>query len=57
MFDRLKKYINESVGELKKVNWLTRQEVISLSIKVIIFSLLISLILGIFDALILNIFY
>ncbi len=56
MIERVKKYISESVNELKKVNWLSKNEVLSFSLKVIIFSLLMALILGIFDAIILNIY-
>lgn len=56
LFLKVKTYFNESMSELKKVNWLSKKEVIDLSLRVIIFSLIVSLILSIFDALILTIY-
>jgi len=55
-FSNIKKYIEESLAELKKVNWPSRNEVVSLSIRVIIFSLIVALILSFFDAIILTIY-
>ncbi len=42
-------YVRESVGELKKVTWPKKDEVINSTIIVIIVIIVISLILGIFD--------
>jgi preprotein translocase SecE subunit len=56
MIERISKYIKESLAEIKKVNWLSKNEVIILSIRVIIFSLIVALILSIFDAIILTIY-
>jgi len=49
MFSRLKKYLQESWVELKRVNWPTRQESINLTLAVIVFSIIIMVFLGILD--------
>ena len=43
------KFFGETVSELKKVVWPTRQEAIRLSIMVIIVSIVVAVILGAFD--------
>jgi len=54
MFLKIKAYFSESYYELKKVNWPTKNETINLTIVVIIFSLAISIFLGILDILFTN---
>ncbi len=54
MFSKIKAYFSESYYELKKVNWPTKNETINLTIVVIIFSLAISIFLGILDILFTN---
>lgn len=48
-FNKLKKYLQESWIELKKVNWPNKQETFRLTMKVIGLSLIVALILGIID--------
>ena len=43
------KFIGETIAELKKVVWLSRQEVVYLSAMVLIVSLLAGIVLGAFD--------
>ena len=43
------RFISETIAELKKVTWLTRQEVIYLTTLVVIISITVGLILGIID--------
>jgi preprotein translocase subunit SecE len=47
--NRIQRYIRESIGELKKVNWPTRQEAINLTIIVLIVTFSMSAILGVLD--------
>jgi preprotein translocase subunit SecE len=47
--NRVQRYIRESIGELKKVNWPTRQEAINLTIIVLIVTFSMSAILGLLD--------
>ena len=47
--NRVQRYIRESIGELKKVNWPTRQEAINLTIIVLIVTFSMSAILGVLD--------
>jgi len=49
MFSRLKKYIQESWIELRRVNWPTRKEAINLTLAVIVFSIIIMVFLGVLD--------
>ena len=49
IFQGLKNYLVETRVELKKVSWPSRQETTRYVIMVIIFSLLVALILGLFD--------
>ncbi len=42
-------YINETRGEMKHVSWPTRNQVITLTILVIVLSVLVSFFLGLFD--------
>ena len=43
------KFIGETIAELRKVVWLSRQEVVYLSAMVLIVSLLAGIVLGAFD--------
>jgi preprotein translocase subunit SecE len=47
--NRFQRYIKETIGELKKVNWPTRQEAINLTIIVLIVTFSMSAILGVLD--------
>jgi len=47
--NRVQRYIRESIGELKKVNWPTRQEAINLTIIVLIVTFSMSAVLGLLD--------
>ena len=47
--NRIQRYIKETIGELKKVNWPTRQEAINLTIIVLIVTFSMSAILGVLD--------
>jgi len=49
MLSRLKNYLQESWTELRRVNWPTRKESISLTLAVIAFSIIIMVFLGILD--------
>ncbi len=51
MFTKLTSFLQESRQELARVNWPTRQETIHLTLVVIFISLLVSFLLGAFDAL------
>jgi len=53
--EKIKNYLKESFLELKKVNWLTRQETLDLTLQVILFSLIFVVIYGIFDAILVRI--
>jgi|UniRef100_A0A7C3UPE2 preprotein translocase subunit SecE len=46
---RIQKYLREVVGELKKVTWTGRRELILTTIMVIILSAILSLFVGFFD--------
>lgn len=48
---KLGEYIKETKAEMKHVNWPTRQQAVSYTIVVIIFSIVTALFLGVFDAL------
>jgi len=45
----LRRYLNETVGELRKVTWPTRKEATNLTIVVIIVTIFMSALLGILD--------
>jgi preprotein translocase subunit SecE len=47
--NRIQRYIKETIGELKKVNWPTRQEATNLTIIVLIVTFAMSIILGLLD--------
>lgn len=47
--NRIQRYIRETVGELRKVNWPTRQEATNLTIIVLIVTFSMSIILGLLD--------
>ena len=46
---RLSRYFRETIGELKKVNWPTRQEAINLTTIVLIVIAVMSVFLGVLD--------
>jgi preprotein translocase subunit SecE len=47
--NRIQRYLKETIGELKKVNWPTRQEATNLTIIVLIVTFAMSIILGLLD--------
>lgn len=47
--NRFKKYINETIGELRKVSWPTRKEATNLTIVVLIVTFGMSAFLGLLD--------
>ena len=49
MFQRIKLYFQESLAELRRVNWPTRKEAINLTLAVIIFSIIVMVYLGVLD--------
>lgn len=49
MITKLKSYIKNSINELKKVNWPTKQQAIKHTILVIAISLVVAAFLGIID--------
>lgn len=51
MFDKIKKYLQDSWAETKKVQWLTKEDTKKLTIEVILFSLTFVVIYGLIDAL------
>ena len=46
---KLKNYIKESAGELKKVSWPKKDEIVTSTWIVIVFIIVISLVLGLID--------
>jgi preprotein translocase subunit SecE len=54
--NRIQRYIKETIGELKKVNWPTRQEATNLTIIVLIVTFAMSLILGLLDLIFARVF-
>ncbi len=49
MFSKFKNYVKESIGELKKVSWPRKEEVITSSILIIVFVVLMAVFLGVID--------
>lgn len=47
--NRIQRYFRETIGELRKVNWPTRQEATNLTIIVLIVTFSMSAILGLLD--------
>ena len=45
----VRRYLNETIGELRKVNWPTRKEATNLTIVVVIVTLTMSALLGFLD--------
>lgn len=43
------KYIQESINEIKKVSWLSPREIKRITLEVILFSLLLAIIYGVLD--------
>ncbi len=56
-FQGLVNYLKDSFNELKKVNWLSREETVNLTIEVLIFSLIFVILYGIFDAIIIQLLF
>ncbi len=54
--NRLQRYFRETIGELKKVTWPTRQEAINLTIIVLIVTFAMSALLGVLDFLFSQVF-
>jgi preprotein translocase subunit SecE len=54
--NRVQRYFKETIGELKKVNWPTRQEAINLTIIVLIVTFSMSAVLGLLDLIFSRIF-
>lgn len=52
----IRRYIIETVGELRKVSWPTRQEAINLTMVVLVVMLVMSLYLGLLDFVFLRLF-
>lgn len=52
----LRRYINETVGELRKVTWPTRREAVNLTLVVVAVTFVMSLYLGLLDFLFLRLF-
>ena len=55
MSSKITPFLKESRGELKKVNWPSREETIRFTIFVIVFSLALSALLGFLDFIFFNI--
>ncbi|MEK7624144.1 MAG: preprotein translocase subunit SecE [Patescibacteria group bacterium] len=49
MFTKIKNFLQEAMQEFKRINWPTRQETIRYTIFVIGFSVIMALLLGLFD--------
>ena len=45
----IRRYLNETIGELRKVSWPTRKEATNLTIVVIVVVLFMSMLLGLLD--------
>lgn len=52
----IRRYINETVGELRKVSWPTRREAINLTLVVVAVTFVMSLYLGLLDFIFLRLF-
>ncbi|MCL4358317.1 MAG: preprotein translocase subunit SecE [Patescibacteria group bacterium] len=54
MIGKIKNYFKESISELRKVNWLTKNETIQMTIEVIMFSLFFAAAYGLVDFLLIK---
>lgn len=45
----IRKYLNETIGELRKVSWPTRKEATNLTLVVIVVTVVMSMLLGLLD--------
>ena len=52
----IRRYFNETVGELRKVSWPTRREATNLTLVVVVVTLAMSLYLGLLDYIFLELF-
>jgi len=51
MLEKLKKYLKETAGELRKMTWPTKNELIGSTVVVVIVSLVVAVFIGIVDRL------
>ncbi|PWB70110.1 preprotein translocase subunit SecE [candidate division GN15 bacterium] len=49
MLEKVKKYLKETVAELRKMSWPTREELIGSTIVVVVVSLVVAIFIGIVD--------
>ena len=49
IFQRIRRFWRETIGELRKVTWPTREEALSLTRVVLIVTIIMSIILGLMD--------
>jgi preprotein translocase subunit SecE len=49
MLEKIKKYLKETAGELRKMTWPTKQELIGSTVVVIVVSLVVAVFIGIVD--------
>ena len=49
MLEKIKKYLKETVAELRKMSWPTRQELTGSTIVVVVVSLIVAVFIGIVD--------
>ena len=49
IFKRVKNYLVEVFGELRKVSWVKRKELMTTTLVVIVFSALLAAFIGVFD--------
>ena len=47
--DKLKKYLKETVGELRKMTWPTKDELIGSTIVTVVVSLIVAIFIGVVD--------
>ena len=49
MYDKIKKYLNETLAELRKMTWPSKDELVGSTIIVIVVSLIVALFIGVVD--------
>jgi preprotein translocase subunit SecE len=54
--NRIQRYVKETIGELRKVNWPTRKEAVNLTVIVLIVTVTMSAILGVLDLIFARVF-
>ena len=55
MLEKVKKYLKETVAELRKMSWPTRQELTGSTIVVVVVSLIVAVFIGIVDRILVQI--